>query len=337
LTPAQLHVAQVSLTLAEKTYDDEGDSANARDRAYVAQRKAELAEIQAGLVAAQVRAQLAEQRIEQAKLHQQQATQQDLSMTRAQLANEKQLLASQQAELESERQRRLEAERKAEQAMAQLASIASVKQESRGTVITLSGAVIFASGKSELLPSARAKLDQVATALKESEPGTRFVVEGHTDSRGSAALNQDLSKRRADAVRQYLVSRGVPEDRISAEGRGASSPVADNETAEGRANNRRVEIVVQGTSAQKRETQGATQPSSGDANAGASSNSAGANAPSSGQGVPATSSKGATNVGQSGGTQTAPKSTPAQPARQPASGAQKEPRPAQGTSTEAPR
>ncbi|MGC4069065.1 MAG: DUF4398 domain-containing protein [Polyangiaceae bacterium] len=192
LTPAQLHVAQVSLTLAEKTYDEEGDSANAKDRAYVAQRKAELAEIQAGLVAAQVRAQLAEQRIGQAKLRQQQATQQDLTSTRAQLANEKQLLASQQAELESERQRRLEAERKAEQAMAQLASIASVKQESRGTVITLSGAVIFASGKSELLPSARAKLDQVATALKESEPGTRFIVEGHTDSRGGAAMNQDL-------------------------------------------------------------------------------------------------------------------------------------------------
>jgi outer membrane protein OmpA-like peptidoglycan-associated protein len=314
----------VSLVLAEKTYDEEGDSSNARDRAYVAKRKAELAEVQAGLVASHVRSQLAEQRIEQARLRQQQATQQDLSTTRAQLASEKQLLASQQAELENERQRRLEAERKAEQAMAQLASIATVKQESRGTVITLSGAVIFASGKSELLPSARAKLNQVATALKESDPGARFVVEGHTDSRGSLALNEDLSKRRAEAVRQYLISRGVPEGRITAEGRGPNNPVADNETAEGRANNRRVEIIVQGTSAQAAESQGGSSPAGTGATSGSPANKPAPGTAGPGSTAPAGSPGTSNNGGQPpSGAPSAPKSPSTQPTQQIGTGGQK--------------
>jgi OOP family OmpA-OmpF porin len=70
-------------------------------------------------------------------------------------------------------------------------------------------------------------------------------VQGYTDSRGSAALNQDLSTRRAESVKDYLVSKGVAGERLSSEGLGPSNPVADNETAEGRANNRRVEIIVQ--------------------------------------------------------------------------------------------
>ena len=71
-----------------------------------------------------------------------------------------------------------------------------------------------------------------------------MVVEGHTDSQGSASSNQDLSQRRAEAVRDYLVSRGIAGDRLTAQGFGPSRPIADNGTAEGRANNRRVEIVI---------------------------------------------------------------------------------------------
>lgn len=230
LTPAQLHAAQTSLAVAEQTYDDEGDSANTRDRAYVAERKAQLAEVQASIVAADQQTVLAAKRLERDQARNQAQTEEALNRTRA--------------ELEREKQQRREAEQRAAEALSALAGIGSVKQESRGTVITLSGAVIFASGKSELLPGARAKLDQVATALMQGDPKSKIVVEGHTDSRGSAALNQDLSTRRAETVRNYLVSKGVPAERISSEGFGATHPIADNDTAEGRANNRRVEIVV---------------------------------------------------------------------------------------------
>jgi outer membrane protein OmpA-like peptidoglycan-associated protein len=72
-----------------------------------------------------------------------------------------------------------------------------------------------------------------------------MIVEGHTDSQGSEASNQELSQRRAQSVRDYLVSRGVPNDIISATGVGQHRPVSDNTTATGRANNRRVEIIVQ--------------------------------------------------------------------------------------------
>jgi outer membrane protein OmpA-like peptidoglycan-associated protein len=238
LTPAQLHVAQTSLAVAEKTYDDEGDTPNARDRAYVAQRKAELAEVQAGIVDAELREAMARKQVQENNSRAQLATQQNLDQAQVQIAGQR-------AELVGEKQRREEAERRAAEAMAQLASIASIKKESRGTVITLSGAVIFASGKSDLLPPAREKLNQVATALKQNDSKSTFLVQGYTDSRGSLNLNQDLSTRRAAAVRSYLVSQGVPEDRIKSEGLGPSNPVADNGTAEGRANNRRVEIIVQ--------------------------------------------------------------------------------------------
>ena len=72
-----------------------------------------------------------------------------------------------------------------------------------------------------------------------------MVVEGHTDSQGTAASNQELSEKRAQAVRDYLVSRGIAADRIKSQGFGPTRPIGENSSAEGRANNRRVEIVVQ--------------------------------------------------------------------------------------------
>jgi outer membrane protein OmpA-like peptidoglycan-associated protein len=246
LTPAQLHVAHTSLGLAETVYKEEGDSANARDRAYVAQRKAELAETQASIASADQRAAEANRRAESNEDRATRETRRDLTIAQSQLANEhgrRQDAERRTTEAISQRQ---DAERRTSEAIAQLGKVASVKEEPRGTVITLSGAVIFASGKSELLPAARTRLDQVATALNESDRGSKFLVEGHTDSRGSAEQNQELSLKRAQSVQAYLVARQVPSDRISSVGRGLSNPIADNETAEGRANNRRVEIVVQG-------------------------------------------------------------------------------------------
>jgi outer membrane protein OmpA-like peptidoglycan-associated protein len=84
----------------------------------------------------------------------------------------------------------------------------------------------------------------VADALKDDE-GKHILIEGHTDSRGSEATNLALSQQRANSVRDYFVSRGIPTERITANGLGSNRPVADNSSAEGRADNRRVEIVIQ--------------------------------------------------------------------------------------------
>jgi outer membrane protein OmpA-like peptidoglycan-associated protein len=151
--------------------------------------------------------------------------------------------------LKAEKARREDAEKRALQAAADLAKFATVKQEARGMVISLSGSVLFASAKSELLPAAQVRLGEVATALIREDPLSKIVVEGHTDSQGAAPYNLELSQRRAQSVRDYLVTRGIASDRIAAQGFGLTRSIADNSSPEGRANNRRVEIVVQPASA----------------------------------------------------------------------------------------
>jgi outer membrane protein OmpA-like peptidoglycan-associated protein len=104
--------------------------------------------------------------------------------------------------------------------------------------------VLFPSGGSTLSAPARQSLDRVAEALTAQASDSQIVVEGHTDARGSDQKNQELSQHRAEAVRDYLVEKGVDSERVAAVGRGEASPIADNDSAEGRATNRRVEIVV---------------------------------------------------------------------------------------------
>lgn len=235
--PAQLHVAYEALQVAEKTFDDEGESDKARDRAYVALRKAELAEVQADI------AQVAKQSAE-AQRRSQLANARTQEQMRDQLGNATAQLAAQRQELDAERQARAEAERRAADTRAALERIAAVRADSRGVVVTLPGGVLFASGKSELLGTAKTKLSEVAAVLAK-DPNAKLTVEGYTDSRGSDEFNKELSEKRAEAVRSFLVSKGIPAANIVAEGHGEEKPIADNETAEGRANNRRVEIVVQ--------------------------------------------------------------------------------------------
>ncbi len=137
-----------------------------------------------------------------------------------------------------------DSEKRTTDALASLASLASVKEDSRGLIITLSGSILFRSAQSNLLPPAQVKLDQVAKALL-AIPARNLIVEGYTDSQGSESYNQGLSQQRANAVRDYLVQRGYPSERIQSRGKGEASPIADNASPEGRANNRRVEIVIE--------------------------------------------------------------------------------------------
>jgi outer membrane protein OmpA-like peptidoglycan-associated protein len=231
LDPAQLHVAREDLTAAEKSFSEEGNSFRTRDLAYIATRKAQLADARARTLEYDQTVNLAEHKVQ---------------LTQAeQTATATSQLTTERLKLTEETKAREAAEKRAQQALAELARVASVKEDTRGTVITLSGGVLFASAKYDLLPAARANLALVADALSKSDPDSKISVEGHTDSQGGEAYNLDLSQHRADAVRSFLVSSGVAPDRITATGYGLARPVADNASPEGRADNRRVELIVQ--------------------------------------------------------------------------------------------
>ncbi len=116
----------------------------------------------------------------------------------------------------------------------------------RGIVLTL-GDVLFATGSAELRGSADDNLNRLVDFLNQY-PDRRALIEGHTDSVGSAESNQRLSQRRADSVRSYLTRRGVSPDRLSTSGMGEDRPVAGNESASGRQQNRRVEVIIENES-----------------------------------------------------------------------------------------
>jgi outer membrane protein OmpA-like peptidoglycan-associated protein len=120
--------------------------------------------------------------------------------------------------------------------------ILQARPTDRGLVLTL-GDTLFATGKSELKSGASANLDRI-TAFMTEYPKRTAAIEGFTDSMGSDEMNQSLSERRANAVKNYLVNQGVSSARLSASGRGENSPVADNDSVAGRQQNRRVEVVI---------------------------------------------------------------------------------------------
>ena len=118
------------------------------------------------------------------------------------------------------------------------------------TKVTYAADAFFDFNKSVIKPEGKAKLDDLVGKTKDINLEVIIAV-GHTDSVGSDAYNQKLSVRRSEAVKAYLVSKGIEKNRVYTEGKGEKQPVADNKTAEGRAKNRRVEIEVVGTRANK--------------------------------------------------------------------------------------
>ena len=118
------------------------------------------------------------------------------------------------------------------------------------TKVTYAADAFFDFDKSVLKPEGKAKLDDLVGKVKDINLEVIIAV-GHTDSVGTDAYNQRLSVRRAEAVKAYLVSKGIEKNRVYTEGKGYTQPVADNKTAEGRAKNRRVEVEVVGTRAKK--------------------------------------------------------------------------------------
>jgi outer membrane protein OmpA-like peptidoglycan-associated protein len=129
-----------------------------------------------------------------------------------------------------------------------LSQLASVRQEARGLIVTLPGNIYFDVNKSDVKPAMRARLSDIAKALS-AVPDQHVLVEGHTDSDGKDDYNLQLSKLRADAVRSLLIAGGVSPDRIESQGYGETRPIAPNTTPDGKAQNRRVEIVIEGSAA----------------------------------------------------------------------------------------
>jgi len=258
-SPDKLLSAKQALERAEAAHADDSGSDEERSLAYVAQRKAQYATVY-GMYE--------KDRRDQAETEQAYKDKQDmLRRSAVQQATEAQRtlaatwdnLSNARKELQTEKQERVKAEQSAAAAVASLSKIAQIKEEQRGTVITLDGQVLFVTGKAELLPIARDRLNQVAKSLKDLDDDKLVSIEGFTDSRGADDTNLKLSQDRANSVKDYLVSQGVRADKLRALGRGEANPVASNDTPEGRANNRRVEIVIQ-SSAQAAAGMSSTRP-----------------------------------------------------------------------------
>lgn len=270
LVPAEVLEAQQALERAEAAHAEDANSFEERSTAYVAQRKAQEAMVQAEIAEARLNQERWERQYTELQDELRRRARSELEQTRMNLRDiENQLgavrqelsdrsdtlgeraqelqrleqeLEARKAELEQQREARQQAEQKYQAAMQSLQELGTLKEEQRGLVLTLTGAVLFRTAQADLLPIAEQKLNRVAEALKMQE-GT-IVIEGHTDSRGADEMNQRLSQERAESVRQYLISQGVDPDRVRAVGRGEQQPIATNDTAEGRAMNRRVEIVI---------------------------------------------------------------------------------------------
>jgi outer membrane protein OmpA-like peptidoglycan-associated protein len=241
---AELHVANLALAEAEKSFNADPKSYRTRDLSYVAQRRAEIAGVTASITLEQRSQAQSKDEFQATQGRIVERTKEDLDRTRTALTESERSGEVTADKLAVEKKARADADKRAADAQAALAKLAMVKEEPRGMVITLSGSVLFASDQSTLLPAARERLDQVCAVLMTT-PDRSLTIEGHTDSQGAVQYNLDLSQRRADAVRNYLVERGYPAAQIHANGLGKGRPVSDNGSAEGRANNRRVEIIIQ--------------------------------------------------------------------------------------------
>ena len=262
LAPADVRKARLALDQAERALSGEKDVPKAVDFAYIAERNAQIAEAHAetarsakatskvtqdlgdkkGEIAKQAAGTLTAARAELAEAQRgeaQQAQQVGVERTAREAAEQKADASERKAGASEEKA--AASEHRADQANDALQGLPA-RPDGRGTVITVPVSVLFASNGTRLRPAGLKRLDEVASVLVAK--GHSVVVESHTDATGSPWSNLALSRRRAEAVRSYLVSRGCAKDRIVARGMGPDRPVADNASGAGRASNRRVEIVI---------------------------------------------------------------------------------------------
>lgn len=194
-----------------------------------------------------VSAREATQFAEEARIAALKAAEQEAKRLAIQQAKEAEDAASEEAALAAAAAQEEAAKREAlrTQLLAQFNAILPTTDTPRGLQVDMGGDVLFDTAKYELRPEARERLARLA-GIAAAYPGLEFRAEGHTDSTGGYEFNMKLSVDRAQSVRTYLISQGIPRDAIAAEGFGPNDPIADNSTADGRQKNRRVELIVGG-------------------------------------------------------------------------------------------
>ena len=256
---AQAKIAAEKLAAEQREAQARADAAAEAQRRQQAEQERQQAD-QERLQAEQAKAeaermkQEAQQAAQEAARQQQQAeaarqaalVQEQAAENQAQQAA--QAKAAAEAETAKARQSAAQAEAEKAQLRAQLLqqfnAVLQTRDSARGLIVNMSD-VLFDTGSATLKPGAREKLAKISGILL-AHPGLTLQVEGHTDSVGTDEFNQELSGRRADAVRDYLAEEGVPASTMTAQGFGKTQPVATNDTPEGRQRNRRVELVVNG-------------------------------------------------------------------------------------------
>jgi OmpA-OmpF porin, OOP family len=222
--PLALRDAEQAVQKAEQAWKSDADAEEVQHLAYVAERKVEIARATAEQKMAEVEVQRLGEERERVLL--------ESRSREARQAQQQAQVATQQAQIATARATQLEQELKALQA----------KETERGLELTL-GDVLFEVNKADLKPGAMRNLYQLVEFLKQN-PNRQVSIEGHTDSSGSEAYNFELSQRRAEAIRDFLVSNGISPERITARGYGEAYPIASNDTVAGRQQNRRVAVVV---------------------------------------------------------------------------------------------
>ena len=233
----ELDRARKALRRADEAWNDDQDAAETNHRAYIAKQLTVVARETAGQRAAEARVQQASTERERMRA---QARTAEARVAQSQAADAQARAAAAQAEVEIAEQRAQAAGQQAQQLEQELQQL-QARNTDRGMVITLQD-VLFDVGQATLKPGAERTLERVADLLTR-HPERRLLIEGYTDSTGSESYNMELSRRRAEAVEQALVRRGVPGDRIEIQPQGEAYPVADNNTAAGRQMNRRVELL----------------------------------------------------------------------------------------------
>ena len=241
----ELREARDALARADQVWNQDHDETETRHLAYLAERRAEIAGNTARSRALEAEVQRTGSETDRLRLQArtaeaEQAAQRAQAATRdAQLAQQQAMSAEQRAQ--QQRQAALSAQDRVRALEGQLREL-QAQQTERGLLVTL-GDVLFAFDKAELSAQAAPRMDKLASFLAQF-PDRKVLIEGFTDSVGNDRYNLSLSERRAQAARAALVQRGVDRARIAARGYGNRHPVASNASPEGRAMNRRVEIVI---------------------------------------------------------------------------------------------
>lgn len=235
LAPVAMKAAEAAVVAAEVPNKD---IALAAHRVYIADRKVDTARAQAETRFAEDQRTALSQQREGARLdartREADAAKSDAAMARVEGAQQKVAADAARDDADAAQLAAVELQRQIDELQA--------KPTDRGLVLTL-GDVLFATGKADLKSGATGNMNKLVAFLNRYAD-RKVAIEGYTDSVGSDEYNQGLSQRRAESVKSYLVGQGVGSERLAASGKGESTPVADNDTAAGRQQNRRVEVII---------------------------------------------------------------------------------------------